>query len=259
MIPSVSIRDCAIAFGCALVLGACAGEPVRFSGDRSTPVVDAEKVAIATVAPAGFVHLGELSSDCTLTQGRREIDDESLSDVDCSASRLRWALRERAAEVGAVLVVDRGCYSDGPGGPDARVRITCTGTAWRAEHALPASGPAPDPDVARRIDFGYSLDAWRVRLKFLPDRGARPEHALRGDLVEDVARMPPGRVVLGTISARCEECSLDTLRAGVRVAAGRLGASDVVGVRCVSLASGAGCRGVAAGFAVAPELDPRMP
>jgi hypothetical protein len=168
-------------------------------------------------------------------------------------------LRERAAEIGAVLVVDGGCYSDGPASESGNIDIHCTGTAWRSDRALPASGPAPEPDVARRIDFGYSLDAWRVRLKFAPEAGARPAHALRGDLVDDVARMPPGRVTLGTISARCEDCSLDTLRAGVRVAAGRLGASDVVGVRCFARAAGGGCRGVAAGFAVAPDLDPRMP
>lgn len=247
--------------GGSAMLAACAGEPVRFSGVESAPRVTAERVVLVSSPASGFERLGTLSSDCTLTEGRRTIDDERLSDVDCTASRLRWALRERAAEIGAVLVVDTGCASDGPAnGVDDSVRITCTGTAWRAAEPVPARGPAPDADVARRFDFGYFLDAWKVRLRFEPDAGARPEHALRGDLVDDVPRMPPGRVALGTVSARCRDaCSLDTLRAGVRIAAGRLGASDVVGVRCFTNASESACRGVAAGFAVPPDLDPRTP
>jgi hypothetical protein len=138
--------------------------------------------------------------------------------------------------------------------------ITCSAGAWRSDtRPVIDQGPAVSPDVARRIDFGYSLDAWQVRLSFDPLAGARPDHALRGDLVDEVARMPAGRVALGTISAHCQGCSVDTLRAGVRVAAGRLGASDVVGVRCFSGTSTATCRGRAAAFARRPELDARMP
>jgi hypothetical protein len=64
------------------------------------------------------------------------------------------------------------------------------------------------------------------------ERGARPASA-----VTEFAALPVGHVELGVMRARCDEraCDDDQARAGLRLAAGGLGVSDLVGVRCFAL------------------------
>jgi hypothetical protein len=70
--------------------------------------------------------------------------------------------------------------------------------------------------------------------------------------VHELSRLPPTHESLGDLSASCKDgCDERALRYGVLIAAGRLGAPDVVDVRCFRSASGASCVGTLA----APERD----
>ena len=57
------------------------------------------------------------------------------------------------------------------------------------------------------------------------------------DDVTEFASFPVGNVELGTLRARCSAgvCDADEVRQGLRAAAGGLGASGLVGVRCFVL------------------------
>jgi hypothetical protein len=62
--------------------------------------------------------------------------------------------------------------------------------------------------------------------------------------------LPASDAPLGDLSARCaESCSTFSLRRSVLIAAGRLGAKDVIGMRCAKLDGADVCVGTLA----APE------
>jgi hypothetical protein len=66
--------------------------------------------------------------------------------------------------------------------------------------------------------------------------------------VREIAWLGPGQLELGNLETRCDACAELSARDALRIAAGRLGASDVVGVRCVSQGAGQRCLGVAAAW-----------
>jgi hypothetical protein len=246
--------------------GACAGAhvPVTYAG-RSEPVIArAQDLREAPALPAGYDQLGELRARCALTPGFRAIDDEPLSDVDCSERRLTRAMLEAAAEAGADLLVDRRCasreYRDG------RLEIVCRAGAARptAQHpavraqALPASElpslPAPGPAEVERIDEPSVSATSGVRVRFTPRVKKFAFPARRADLVGELATLPVSHRALGDLVTRCERtCSPQDLRLALYAAAGRLGATDVVDVRCFTEGSGSACVATAA----APERDPQ--
>jgi hypothetical protein len=96
--------------------------------------------------------------------------------------------------------------------------------------------------------------AGEIRMTFTAatasSRPARPAH-----LVAEQTVMPVQNVVLGDLVARCAgECSEPAMRESLRSAAGRVGASDLVGVRCLSEDDDLVCSARATG----PEADPRL-
>jgi hypothetical protein len=71
--------------------------------------------------------------------------------------------------------------------------------------------------------------------------------------VQELALLPITDRPLGDLSARCDGgCDERALRYGVLIAVGRLGAPDVVGVRCFDTSSGQSCVGTLAAPAL-PE------
>jgi hypothetical protein len=64
--------------------------------------------------------------------------------------------------------------------------------------------------------------------------------------------LPPSHQLLGSLATACDACSELETRDALRIAAGRLGASDVVGVRCLAWGPGFQC----AGSAAVPEHPP---
>jgi hypothetical protein len=122
----------------------------------------------------------------------------------------------------------------------------------RAESGNPPSGSA----VVASNELAAASDAWRIRVDFWPATDAR-RTARRADLVDDVADLPVSHVVLGDITASCERgCSRDAVRDGVRAAAGRIGANDVVGIACVDHQPGYACSGTAAVYKRDPTSTP---
>ena len=253
----------------ALLGVACAsasGSGARFSGSTDAPIAASWEIGDESVVPEGYVVLGQVSASCTLRERRRTIDRERLSDVDCSEARLVRALRERAAEAGGQLLVDRQCASRAVRENELHVR--CGADVARAEAPALAPPKAADsiardpgfpPERVALLDEPRAADAWRIRISFTPAREAgEPRPARRGDLVRELAIFPVSHLPLGDLVARCSEgCRAESVRASVRIAAGRLGATDVVGVRCVEKGRGVLCTGTAAAYEVDPETDPR--
>jgi hypothetical protein len=73
------------------------------------------------------------------------------------------------------------------------------------------------------VDFEPSVEAFT--------RASRPA----SDVAEDRA-LPVSHLELGTLTTRCDEddCELRELHQALRIAAGGLGASDLVGIRCAT-------------------------
>ncbi len=69
--------------------------------------------------------------------------------------------------------------------------------------------------------------------------------------------MPVSHVRIGDVITECDEdCNRAAVRHGVLVAAGRFGATDVIGVRCAERAGGYFCTGTATSYEIDPDLDP---
>lgn len=247
-------------FGLALALVTGCGSGVRqaacYRGTSDAPRVAPSAIREEPTLPPGYELIGAVQAECRGLNRRTGIHDEWLSDVDCSESRLMGALRERAAERGGELLVERDCHvhplSDKPDG--ARWLSRCAARVARAS-GLAVSAPRADERAGEPI----ASEAWRIRVNFWPARGApAPRAPLRGDSVREVSEFPVNDVRLGEITAHCRRgCSMEGVRDGVRIAAGWLGANDVVAVHCLEKGTGWVCAGTAAVYEVDPLADPR--
>jgi hypothetical protein len=240
----------------ASTLAACGSglrQAATFRGDAGPPRVSPAHVRETASLPSAHRRLGEVSAECTLTEGRIAIDDEWLSDVDCSEARLLRALREEAAERGGDVLFERSCYSRVLSADDATARRF---SRCEAQVARGQGRPARPEAVIVGSETASAAEAWRIRVTFFPanDLRRRPR---RADLVSDVAHWPVSDVVLGDITASCERgCSRQAVRDGVRAAAGRIGANHVVDVSCVDRQPGYTCSGTAAVYERDPETTP---
>jgi hypothetical protein len=89
-------------------------------------------------------------------------------------------------------------------------------------------------------------------VSFSPTDAARQFAPRPPDRVNELAVVPPGRVVMGDIAAHCRgQCDRAAVRYAVRAAAARIGATDVAGIACVRSKHGFLCTGRAA----RPEVD----
>ena len=104
----------------------------------------------------------------------------------------------------------------------------------RAKPADPDPGPVRGVRAIERWDEPRASASLVIRVDFEPsvERFERPGR--RAAEVAEVAALPVSHRGLGTLTTRCDadECELRELRHALRVAAGGLGASDLVGVRC---------------------------
>ena len=74
----------------------------------------------------------------------------------------------------------------------------------------------------------------------------------------EFALLPAGHVELGVLRAHCAmgECDAEQAHAGLRMAAGGLGAAALVGVRCFALDGEESCVATLAATESDPETDP---
>jgi hypothetical protein len=214
------------AFAAAVLLGACGSSAVR---------VPPERVASAEVTPPGYEELGYVVASCRAIDGFRATDGEPLSSFDCRRERLERVLAERASEVSAEMLVGTTCGQDGS-------ELRCTAMAARAEApslrvrspSAPDSGPVPGARAIERWDEPRAIAALVIRVDFEPSVPHFERKQRRATDVAEVVALPVSHRALGTMTTRCEaeRCELGELRQALRIAAGGLGASDLVGVRC---------------------------
>lgn len=215
----------------------CAG------AQRATPkpLPPSEVVELAA-PPAGYA-LGEtLSESCNGQRGLRRIDDERLTDVDCSLERVTRALRARAAKLSSHAIVGKRCS----GGAGERYSVRCSaGTlvsgddvsleALRQPAALGSSAPAPSPEQVLDLDEPDPRQSASIRVSFEPNTDTKLVVAPRRyDRVAETHEPAVGRSLLGQVSARCDGCDELALRYALRVTAGRMGAGEVAAVRCLA-------------------------
>jgi hypothetical protein len=208
----------------ALLLTAC-GATVR---------VAPERVRQAEALPAGYVAIGRVVASCCSLGGFQATDGEPLASFDCGRARLERVLAERAGDDGGDLLVGTSCGRDGS-------VLRCSATGARPEeprmrNGAPDSDPGPVPGARAigRWDEPRASASLVIRVDFEPSVGRFERRGRAAAEVAEVAQLPVSHRALGTLTTRCDEdeCELRELRHGLRVAAGGLGASDLVGVRC---------------------------
>lgn len=216
---------------------------MSYTGASQRRVLDPARLESGDQAPPGQHRLGRLSARCTLADAHGGLDGVRLSDVACSTAFLQAALRERAARAGGTFLVDLRCDPAraelAPGGA-----ARCSADVWGPrEPARVAASREPSPvNVDPRGPaaplapaFGSVEEAWRVSVDYWPAPRQTQRAPIGPDQVGEIDFPRVGFTRLGDVRARADEsCSLDTLRGALRAAAARLGATSVVGVRCVA-------------------------
>ena len=250
----------------AFAISGCArasGEPARFSGRYGQGHVDPALVGELRVKPFGYAMLGQVTARCRVDDGVRELQDESLADVDCSEVLLVAALKEKASDVGGHVLIGRECRADEQrrGELWKSTLLTCSakvgvGPGDPVRAGVPVSTEL-DPLAVRPSaprEYESPATAYRITVSFNPPvapSAARP--ARPPDGVSELAVLPPSDILMGDIVARCKnDCDRAAVRYAVRAAAARIGATDIVGIVCVAKHSGILCTGKAA----RPESDP---
>jgi hypothetical protein len=160
----------------------------------------------------------------------------------CSRELLERVLESQARAKGATVLARLRCARAGDSG------IRCSATLARPqEPVITVGGPGPEPS-----DVGVVSSAVAIDLE--PSVKSFARRSRTADDVTEFASLPVGNVELGTLRARCAagDCDPEQVRGGLRAAAGGLGASGLVGVRCFVLERINAC----VATLVATERDP---
>jgi hypothetical protein len=225
----------------AVGLLACGAGGVSFSGKGQPRVVETAQVGVGDRAPAGQRRLGRLAADCTPVEAGEGLEGARLSDLTCSRAFLMAALKERAAAAGGAFLVEPRCVATGKS-PDAALR--CSAEVWGP---VEVAGFVPPTEARRAVNvdprapavpgappLGRVAEAWRVRVDFWPGPGQQSRPLVDPADVAEVDFPRVGQVTLGDLRSRCDsDCSLESVRVALRAAAGRIGATSLVGVRCI--------------------------
>lgn len=238
-------------------------EPVAYSGSQHAAQRSAAELVSVATLPVGYEVFGQLQAECDAWTEGSPVDDQWLVDLDCNERRLRGALREKAAAVGGTLLVRERCAagranpgSSGAGGGPlvCRARVARPDGSERARVPLSPefAGVPGEPELAAGPSQAAGLDdatgvlAWKIRVSYTGRNpiGGAPVSSIPASAVHEWPELPPSHQAVGTVVTSCSEgCSLDAMRASVRVVAGRLGAGDVAGVRCVPRGEAWSCVG----------------
>jgi len=253
------------AVSAAVLVVGCAGrfDPAHFQGTREARRAEPEALVELSARTSELETLGTVHASCTSKPGFRHLDHEALSDLDCSSERLRLTLRESAASAGGEALLGTTCNSRRLATELDASELYCAAEVARYRNGASASlrplsaprsnepgKPAPSVSDVKRIDEPDASLSFRISLRFVPAVSKFEHPALSGAEVHELTRLPLSHTSLGDLVASCKGgCDERALRYGVLIAAGRLGAPDVVGIRCFSSARGNSCVGTLA----APE------
>jgi hypothetical protein len=118
--------------------------------------------------------------------------------------------------------------------------------------AAPAAGAAGDRVLSSELRHSIAVDLEPTRQSF----ARRPRPASE---VGEALTLPVSHVELGSIRTRCaaSACEVKDLRLALRMAAGGLGVSDLVGVSCATLAGEHECLATLSATELDPETDAR--
>lgn len=249
----------------ALLTTACAPavrQAVAYSGAEHEPYASAAELVSVATLPAGYEAFGQLEATCDAWAEGSPVEGQWLVDLDCSERRLRGALREKAAAVGGALLVRERCGSGqrtnagqraGGGRLVCRARVARPDRSERARQPLTGEPSAPlaptlaaNPAEAASLDDPTGTAAWKIRVSYAGRNPAptAPAVPVPASAVHEWPELPASHQAVGTVLASCDEgCTLEAMRASVRVVAGRLGAGDVAGVRCVPRGEAWSCVG----------------
>lgn len=262
--PNARVWIAFSAFALVIGCGPTVRQAVTYSGAEHQPRASAaEMVSVATL-PAGYEAFGQLQAECEAWAEGSPVEGQWLVDFDCNERRLRGALREKAAAVGGLLLVRERCGTAqrnsaanaraGEGGRlVCRARVARPDDAERARQPLTREGGSPvasvlaaSPSEAAALDDPTGTAAWKIRVSYTGQNPvlAAPAVPVPASAVHEWPELPASHRAVGTVITSCEGgCTLDAMRASVRVVAGRLGAADVAGVRCVPRGEGWSCIG----------------
>lgn len=182
--------------------------------------------------PAGYEEMGRVTASCSPISGFQSTQGELLASFDCNRQRLERMLAEDASQTGADVLVGTGCGHDGRA-------LRCIAYTARAEGPArfpreSEEGPVPGPMAVERWDEPRARASLVIRVDFDPSVERFSRRKRRAAEVAEVAALPISHRELGTLTTRCDadECQQRELRQALRIAAGGLGASDLVAVRC---------------------------
>jgi hypothetical protein len=206
---------------------ACGAGAVTYSGDDQRVLLEPAQLGAGDEAPADLHRLGHVAAACELADASGGFEGVRSSDLACSPALLRAAVRERAAKAGGTFLVATECDRRGDVWGPREPAAAAAASSARAEPAWPAATLAPP---FREVD-----EAWRALVDYWPVAEVAPRPPVVDSQVGEVDFPRPGFVRLGDVRARADgPCSLGTLRAALRAAAARVGATSVVDVRCVT-------------------------
>ena len=205
------------------LLAACGTTAVRVPPDH---------IGRVELLPAGYEELGRVTASCSKLAGFQRASGELLASFDCNRKRLERMLAEDASEAGADLLVGTGCDYEG-----RALRCIAYTARPRGPVRLPPpadEGPVPGPVAVERWDEPRARASLVIRVDFEPSVEGFIRKTRRAAEIAEVAALPVSHRELGTLTTRCDadECELRELRHALRIAAGGLGASDLVRVRC---------------------------
>lgn len=235
------MRHASALAGLLLALG-CAG--------ARAPRPPGSVVQFSEALPVGYESLGTVHADCRVLARDRVVMGAPVTSLACRQSELERALVEQANARGGTVLARERCYR-------ASAHLACS--ALVAGPLEGAVKPAKSAFFGANDDEGLPATVARHVLIDVEPRGARFERRARAaGAVTEFVGLPVGHVELGVMRAHCDESACDDAqaRAGLRLAAGGLGVSDLVGVRCFALEGERACVATLAESERDPETDP---